>query len=143
MDEGGQSSDANVRPKFVPNTKRTFWSSRFWYNLVYYKRKFRYRTSTTVVSAIALYIIGYNVLVRQWKGADHPVNRFNWRLKEKRGELDEDLLRKKDVDSSSQSLAYAERLWLMRYTGPRAQISCSRPVLVYVPLKKPFDEWVR
>ncbi|VDK66525.1 unnamed protein product [Anisakis simplex] len=66
MDEGGQSSDANVRPKFVPNTKRTFWSSRFWYNLVYYKRKFRYRTSTTVVSAIALYIIGL-VLEIIWK----------------------------------------------------------------------------
>uniref|UniRef100_A0A0M3KEU4 Peptidase U32 n=1 Tax=Anisakis simplex TaxID=6269 RepID=A0A0M3KEU4_ANISI len=61
-------------------------------------------------------------LVRQWKGADHPVNRFNWRLKEKRGELDEDLLRKKDVVGDLGSLGRDLRLEIRSPGKETAQV---------------------
>ncbi|VDN58571.1 unnamed protein product [Dracunculus medinensis] len=39
----------------------------------------------------------YNVLVRLWKGPEHPVNRFRWRIMEYRGELSDEMIRKKRV----------------------------------------------
>ncbi|KHN85747.1 hypothetical protein Tcan_12373 [Toxocara canis] len=87
----------DTRPKFIPNTKRSFWNSRFWYSVSYYVRQLRHGTAPKLFTAATLYVVGYNILVRKWKGEGHPVNRYQWRIMERRGELSDELLRKKRV----------------------------------------------
>uniref|UniRef100_A0A915B0L1 Photolyase/cryptochrome alpha/beta domain-containing protein n=1 Tax=Parascaris univalens TaxID=6257 RepID=A0A915B0L1_PARUN len=87
----------DARAKFIPNSKRNFWNSRMGVAIVYYYRQWRYRIAPKFFTAAILYIISYNVIVRQWKGEGHPINRFRWRIMERRGELSEEMLMKKKV----------------------------------------------
>uniref|UniRef100_A0A8R1IDB6 Transmembrane protein n=1 Tax=Caenorhabditis japonica TaxID=281687 RepID=A0A8R1IDB6_CAEJA len=61
------------------------------------------RTGPAIVASAVLYIAAYNIGVRWWKGADHPVNRFTWRIQEQNGTLDATLRAKKEA-----VLAYQE-----------------------------------
>ncbi|EYC22878.1 hypothetical protein Y032_0016g3000 [Ancylostoma ceylanicum] len=69
----------------------TLLDERFW-NIVTLPLR---RSGPALALAMTIYIIGYNVGVRWWKGPDHPVNRFTWRRMEKEGLLSEEMLQKK------------------------------------------------
>ncbi|ETN86787.1 hypothetical protein NECAME_16131 [Necator americanus] len=53
------------------------------------------RIGPGLVFAVTVYVVGYNVGVRWWKGPDHPVNMFTWQRMEGEGLLSEELLQKK------------------------------------------------
>ncbi|CAO4365078.1 Protein CBG03234 [Caenorhabditis briggsae] len=72
------------------------------------------RTGPAIVASTLLYVVAYNVGVRWWKGDQHPVNRFMWRIQEQEGKLDPVLQAKKQA-----VLAYQEdRFYHPRDTVP-------------------------
>lgn len=60
------------------------------------------RTGPAIVASTLLYVVLYNVGVRWWKGENHPVNRFMWRIREQEGKLNPLLLAKKKAVLSYQ-----------------------------------------
>ncbi|CAI5441155.1 unnamed protein product [Caenorhabditis angaria] len=75
------------------------------------------RTGPAIVVTAILYLTAYNVGVRYWKGENHPINRFGWRLQEQNGQLDPLLVAKKE-----KVLAYHNsRFYNARDTPPNLQ----------------------
>ncbi|TKR58568.1 hypothetical protein L596_029997 [Steinernema carpocapsae] len=91
------------------------YSKRIWEKVKYTIRSPRHRIIPLVVTATASWI-GYSLLVRLIKGPEHPINRFQWRLKKARGELTEEQLHKERIvneytDSRFIHVADREKPW--------------------------------
>ncbi|MFH4982864.1 hypothetical protein AB6A40_009573 [Gnathostoma spinigerum] len=85
------------RPKFIPKTRRSLWSSRTWNIIRYYSVAWKQRPLAIGFLATLSYLIAFNMLVRYWKGAGHPVNRFVWRIRKRNNDLPPELLEKEKV----------------------------------------------
>ncbi|EFO85687.1 hypothetical protein GCK72_005646 [Caenorhabditis remanei] len=72
------------------------------------------RTGPAIVASTLLYVAMYNIGVRWWKGENHPINRFMWRIQEQNGNIDPVLRAKKEAVLSYQE----DRFYRPRDTVP-------------------------
>ncbi|KAK6734330.1 hypothetical protein RB195_017857 [Necator americanus] len=84
--------EQKANSRFIPKpTGVSKFLHRFW-NIATLPLR---RIGPGLVFAVTVYVVGYNVGVRWWKGPDHPVNMFTWQRMEGEGLLSEELLQKK------------------------------------------------
>ncbi|CAB3404999.1 unnamed protein product [Caenorhabditis bovis] len=81
------------KPIVLKATGTAAWKLRI-YSILRYPMT---RTGPAVTAAVAIYLIAFNVGMRLWKGDEHPLNRFVWRIREQEGSLNPELLYKKKI----------------------------------------------
>uniref|UniRef100_A0A0K0DW00 Transmembrane protein n=1 Tax=Strongyloides stercoralis TaxID=6248 RepID=A0A0K0DW00_STRER len=90
-------NDNNQRKFTSQQFNKSTETSSFKRKLLYYL-KFENRSIIGKMGlGIAGYLVFYNLFVYLWKGPNHPVNNFMWRIKKANGTLSEELAEKERI----------------------------------------------
>uniref|UniRef100_A0A0N5CED0 COX6C domain-containing protein n=1 Tax=Strongyloides papillosus TaxID=174720 RepID=A0A0N5CED0_STREA len=82
-----------ISEEFRKTTEHSSSKSKLLYYLDIRKRSFLGKLGV----GLAAYLVCFNAAVFYWKGSDHPLNNFMWRIKKANGTLSKELLEKERV----------------------------------------------
>ncbi|KAI6192011.1 hypothetical protein M3Y97_00289800 [Aphelenchoides bicaudatus] len=81
-------AEAEREPVFVPpKQKWRPWNSYKMQKFMYYAQFPRGRFITMIIGGTIVYLAAYNIGVYYWKGPDHPLNNYTWKIRKDKGLL--------------------------------------------------------